>query len=376
MAGPAIGTPLIGMPAAGDAIESMPMPDTFPVGDPRFFQRAGPFSLAAVVDAAGAEAPPRRLMFRGVAPLGAAEASDVSFLDNRKYLSALETTRAGAVIVDPDLAEKVPASTVAILSTEVPAAWAKVAGLFHPLPPLAPGIHPSAIIGADVRIDPGAEIGPLAVIGDRVVIGRRTRIAPFALIGAGVEIGDDCRIGAHASVSHALLGHRVYIYPGARIGQEGFGFVVTSGGFLSTPQLARVIVHDNVEIGANSTVDRGGLTDTVIGEGTRIDNLVQIAHGVRVGRCCVLVAQVGIAGSSILGDFVQMGGQSAVAGHLSVGSGAKLAARAGVMQDIPAGAQMGGSPAQPVRAWMREVAWLRRVTRSQGWGKTPDRKTD
>jgi len=172
------------------------------------------------------------------------------------------------------------------------------------------------------------------------------------------------------------LGDRVYIYPGARIGQEGFGFAVTSEGFLSVPQLARVIVGNDVEIGANTTVDRGGLTDTVIGEGTRIDNLVQIAHGVLIGRCCVLVAQVGIAGSSILGDFVQMGGQSAIAGHVSIGNGAKLAARTGVMQDIPAGAQMGGSPAQPIRSWMREVAWLRRVTRSQGWGKTPDRKTD
>lgn len=345
-------------------------------GDRRFFQRTGPHSLAAVVDAADAEAPPRRLMFRGVAPLSVAEAADVSFLDNREYLPALLKTRAGAVIVHPDLADKVPASVVAILSTEIPAAWARVASLFHPLPPALPGVHPSAVIGAGVRIDPSAEIGPLAVIGDRAVIGKRTRIAPLAVIGAGVELGMDCRIGSHASISHAILGDRVYVYPGARIGQEGFGFTITPEGFLTVPQLGRAILRDDVEIGANSTVDRGGLTDTVIGAGTRIDNLVQIAHGVQLGRCCVMAAQSGVAGSTIVEDFVMMGGQVAVAGHLVIGRGARLAARSGVMQNVPAGAEVGGTPAQPVRAWMREVAWLRRVTRSQGWGRTPVKKTD
>jgi UDP-3-O-[3-hydroxymyristoyl] glucosamine N-acyltransferase len=345
-------------------------------GDPRFFQRTGPHSLAAIVDAAEAEAPPRRLMFRGVAPLAAAEPDDISFLDNAKYLPALENTRAGAVIVHPDLAGKVPASAVAILSSEVPAAWGRVARLFHPVAPALPGVHPSAVIGADVRIDPTAEIGPLCVIGDRAVIGKRTRIAPLALIGAGVEIGEDCRIGGHASISHALIGDRVYVYPGARIGQEGFGFTITSDGFLTVPQLGRAIVHDDVEIGANTTIDRGGMTDTVIGEGTRIDNLVQIAHGVRIGRCCVLVSQCGIAGSSVLEDFVQVGGQAGVIGHLVIGRGAKLAGQSGVVSDVPAGTQMGGSPGQPFRSWMRETAWLRRVTRSQGWGKTPDKKSD
>jgi UDP-3-O-[3-hydroxymyristoyl] glucosamine N-acyltransferase len=346
------------------------------VGDPQFFQRTGPHSLAAVVDAAGAEAPPRRLMFRGVAPLAIAEAGDVSFLDSRKYLAALEKTRAGAVIVDPDLADRVPASAVPILSTEAYAGWARVAAMFHPQPPTVPGVHPAAIIGVDVRIDPSAEIGPLAVIGDRAVIGRRTRIAPFALIGAGVEIGADCRIGGHASISHARIGDRVYVYPGARIGQEGFGFVVSREGFLTIPQLGLVILHDDVEIGANSTVDRGGMNDTVIGAGSRIDNLVQIGHGVQVGRCCALAAQVGLAGSTILEDFVQMGGQSAVSGHITLGRGAKIAAQSGVMQDVPAGAEMGGSPAQPARTWMREVASLRRMTRSQGWGKTPGKKSE
>jgi UDP-3-O-[3-hydroxymyristoyl] glucosamine N-acyltransferase len=339
-------------------------------GDPRFFQRTGPHSLAAVVDAAQAEAPPRRLMFRGVAPLPSAEAMDVAFLDNRKYLPMLENTRAGAAIVHPDLVGHVPAATVPIISSEVTVAWARVAALFHPVAPALPGVHPSAVIGADACIDPGAEIGPMAVIGDRAVIGKRTRIAPFALIGAGVEIGADCRIAGHASISHALLGDRVYIYPGARIGQEGFGFTVSSEGFLTVPQLGRVIIHDDVEIGANSTIDRGGLTDTVIGAGTRIDNLVQIAHGVQLGRCCALAAQTGISGSSIVEDFVMMGGQVGLAGHLTIGRGARLAAQSGHVKDVPAGAEMCGSPAQPIRAFWREVAMLRRMTRTKGSGKT------
>lgn len=335
------------------------------VGDPGFFLRTGPHSLAAVVDAAQGEAPPRRLMFRGVAPLAVAGPEDVSFLDNRKYLAALETTGAGAVIVHPDMAGKVPSTAVAILSTEVHAAWARVATLFHPPAPAVPGIHPSAVIGAGARIDPSAEIGPLAVIGDNVAIGRRTRIGPLAAIGAGVEIGADCRIGSHASVSHARLGDRVYIYPGVRIGQEGFGFAITPEGFLSVPQLGLVIIQDDVEVGANSTVDRGAMTDTVIGAGTRIDNLVQIAHGVRIGRCCALAAQVGISGSAVIEDFALLGGQSGMTGHLVLGRGAKVAAQSGVMQDVPAGGEVGGTPAQPLRDVMREIAWLRRTMRAQ-----------
>jgi UDP-3-O-[3-hydroxymyristoyl] glucosamine N-acyltransferase len=367
---PADGDPPMGETATDHA------PEQFAAGDPRFFRRTGPHSLAAVVDAAGGEAPPRRLMFRGVAPLSTAQAADVGFLDNRKYLSALEKTQAGAVIVPPELADKVPPTSVAIISPEVYPSWARVAALFHPPPPLLPGVHPSAIVDAGARIDPSAEIGPLAVIGDRAVIGRRTRIAAHAVVGDGVRIGDDCRIGTHVSISHALLGDRVTLYPGVRIGQDGFGFAITPEGFVSVPQLGRVIIEDDVEIGANSTVDRGGLTDTVIGAGTRIDNLVMIAHGCRLGRCCVLAAHVGLAGSAIIEDFVLIGGQAGVAGHITVGRGAKLAAQSGVMQDVEAGTEMGGSPAQPSRAWMREIAWLRRVTRSQGWGKTPARKPD
>ena len=181
------------------------------------------------------------------------------------------------------------------------------------------------------------------------------------MIGSGVVIGPDCRIGAHASLSHAVLGARVYVYPGARIGQEGFGFAPVKTGFLTAPQLGRVILEDDVEVGANTTIDRGGTQDTVIGAGSRLDNLVQIAHNVVLGRCCIVVAQAGIAGSTVLGDFVQVGGQAAIDGHLRIGQGARIGAQAGVMWEIPPGVDVVGSPAQPKREFFRQVAALRRL---------------
>ena len=332
-------------------------------GDPRFFQRAGPHTLAAVADAAEAEAPPRRLMLAAVAPLQTAGPDDVSFLSNRKYARALEQTGAGAVIVHPDLAARVPPTAVPLVTDEPYAAWARVAALFHPLPPLCPGVHPSAVVAADAAVDPSAEIGPLAVIGAGAEIGPHCCIGPLAVLGRGVVLGPDCRIGAHASISHALLGARVYIYPGARIGQEGFGFAATSEGFRTVPQLGRVILEDDVEVGANTTIDRGSLQDTVIGAGSRLDNLVQIGHNVHLGRGCVVVAQVGISGSTVLEDHVMVGGQAGLTGHLRVGRRARIGAQAGVMADVPAGADVLGSPAQPVRAMFREIAFVRRLVR-------------
>jgi UDP-3-O-[3-hydroxymyristoyl] glucosamine N-acyltransferase len=263
---------------------------------------------------------------------------------------------------------RVPSKTVAIVTSEPYAGWARVAALFHPVPPVTSGIHPSAIVDASAAVDPSAEIGPLCVIEAGAEIGPGCRIGAGAVIGAGVVLGHDCRIGAHASLSHALLGARVYVYPGARIGQEGFGFATTSAGFLTVPQLGRVILGDDVEVGANTTIDRGSAGDTVIGAGTRLDNLVQIGHNVVIGRCCVIVAQVGISGSTVLEDFVRVGGQAAMAGHLHIGKGAQIGAQAGVMTDIDAGAQMLGSPAQPSRDFFRQVAMLKKLL--------PNRKKD
>ncbi len=336
-------------------------------GDPRFFRRAGPFPLSRIAEAIG-ENPaglPGERSFTGVAPLQSAGPDEVSFLTNRQYRHALTETRAGLVLLEPALAHLVPAGTLALASKRPVAAWARVAALFHPLEPVAPGIHPTAVVDPSARVATDAEIGPLCVIGARVDIGARCRIGPLVSIGAGVVIGADTRVGSHASISHSLIGARVFIMPGARLGQEGFGFDPLPGptGFVSVPQIGRVIIEDDVEIGANSMVDRGSAQDTVIGAGSRLDNAVQIAHNVRLGRCCVIVAQAGISGSTTLGDYVTVAGQAGMAGHLHIGQGARIGAQAGVMADVAPGTSVVGSPAEPVREFFRQVAFLRRMMR-------------
>jgi UDP-3-O-[3-hydroxymyristoyl] glucosamine N-acyltransferase len=337
-----------------------------PMGDARFFSHSSPHGLAAVVAAAGGQAPESARMFSGVAPLRSAGPNDVSFLDNRRYVAALDETAAGAVIVTADLRDRVPAGTVAIVTATVSEGWARVAELFHPRPPVRPGIHRTATIEDGATVDPSAEIGAYTLIEAGAEIGANCRIGPHASIGAGVTIGRDARVGAHVSISHAHLGCRVTLFPGVRIGQEGFGFAATKTGFLTIPQLGRVIVGDDVEIGANSTVDRGSTGDTIIGAGTRLDNLVQIGHNVRLGRCCVIVAQAGIAGSTVVEDFVQIGGQAAITGHLRIGAGSKIAGQSGVIGDVAPGAILMGTPAQPRKAFYRQLVTLKRLTRDPG----------
>lgn len=332
-------------------------------GHARFFHRSGPHTLAVVAEAAGGMADAIDLLLEGVAPLQTAGPNDVSFLDNRQYMEALNQTLAGAVIVHPDMAARVPAKTVAILTSEPYAGWARVATLFYPVLPVSPGIHPSAVVAEGAVVDPSAEVGPLSVIECGAVIGPNCRIGPGAIVGSGVIIGRDCRIGSHVSLSHAILGARVYIYPGARIGQEGFGFASVRGGFLSVPQLGRVIIEDDVEVGSNTTIDRGSSRDTVIGAGSRLDNLVQIGHNVVLGRCCIIVAQVGISGSTVLEDFVQVGGQAAMAGHLRIGQGAQIGAQAGVISNIAPGITVLGSPAQLKQDFFRQIAKLKKLAK-------------
>jgi UDP-3-O-[3-hydroxymyristoyl] glucosamine N-acyltransferase len=335
------------------------------IGDTRFFSRSGPHTLAIVAKAASGTVREIDLLIESVAPLQSAGANEVSFLDNRRYVSALQQTSAGAVIIHPDMQKWVPEATIPILTAEPHVGWAQVAALFHPMPPVSPGIHPSAFVAESAAVDSSTEIGPLCVVEAGAEIGPGCRIGPSAVIGKGVVIGRDCRIGAHVSLSFAQLGARVYIYPGARIGQEGFGFSPTKTGFLSAPQLGRVIIEDDVEVGANTTIDRGSMRDTVIGAGSRLDNLVQIGHNVVLGRCCVVVGQAGVAGSTDLEDFVQVGGQAALDGHLRIGSGARIGAQAGVMRNVPPGVEVVGFPAQPKRDFFRQLITLKRMAQRQ-----------
>jgi len=339
------------------------------VADPRFFAQAGPQRLGDILAAAGAAAPEgadpdRRLA--GIAALGEAGPDDLSYCDGRRHLAALRATRAGAVLLADALAGEAPPGTLALRARLPALAFARAAALFHPAPAARPFVHPSAFVAPDAVLGEGVEVGPFAVVGARAEIGAGTVLGPHAVVGEGVVLGPGCRLHAHSSISHAVCGARVTLHPGARVGQEGFGFVpAPDGSFVTMPQLGRVILRDGVEIGANSCVDRGALGDTVLGPGTRLDNLVQVAHNVSTGRGCVLVSQVGIAGSAALGDFVQLGGQVGVAGHIRVGDRVRVAAQSGLIHDAPDGAELFGSPAIPSREAWRGIATLRRLADKQ-----------
>lgn len=342
------------------------------LGDSRFYRRGGPFSAAELATAIGAPCPGSDAVLSGVAPLQSAGADDVSFLDSPRYARVLQGTSAGAVIVDPTLVGWVPPNTVPIVTPSASEAWAKVVRLFHPLPPLKPGCDRAAHVAPGAWIDETAEIGPFAYVGEGVRIGARCRIGPHAVLHEGVVLGEDCRIGAGCVVSHTVIGAGSCLHPGVRAGQEGFGLARTAEGLRTVPHLGRVMIGADVEIGAGCTIDRGSLGDTVVGDGCRIDNLVHIAHNVRIGRCCVLVAQVGIAGSTVLEDFVQVGGQSAIAGHLRIGAGAQIAGKSGVMSSLEPGAVVFGVPAQPKTQAFRQLAWLKRMAAGRRRGGDGD----
>jgi UDP-3-O-[3-hydroxymyristoyl] glucosamine N-acyltransferase len=340
-------------------------------GDSRFYERCGPFSVNEVATAVGGSTLGFARQISGLAPLNVAGASDLSFINSRRHLPSLSTTDAGAVIVTKALADAVPAGIDAIVCADPDAAWAVASALFHPRRLALPGVHPTAHVAACAIVHPSAEVGPFACIETGASIGPDCRIGAHSYIGQGVQLGAACTIGTHVSINFAVLGARVRIFSGARIGEDGFGFTASPTGFVSAPQLGRVILGDDVEIGANTTIDRGSVADTVIGAGSRIDNLVQIGHNVRLGRCCVIVAQVGIAGSTVLEDFVQIGGQAALSSHLHVGTGARIGAQAGLIANAPAHAVLLGSPAQPRSEFLRQIALLKRLGRRRA-PESPD----
>ncbi len=338
--------------------------------EPVFFRRAPAPTLAQIVAETGAKAPEGAdlsLVIEGLGPLDTAGAGDLSFLDNPKYVDQLAATRATAIFIGERYAARTPPGVIPLVAADPYRAFARTAGLLFPesLRPGsffgASGVSPMSFVHPEARLEPGVIVDPGAVIGPRAAVGAGTVIGPHAVIGPDVRIGRDCAVGAGATVQHTLIGDRVILHPGVRIGQDGFGFAMSPKGHMKVPQIGRVIIQNDVEIGANTTIDRGANRDTVIGEGTKIDNLVQIAHNVTIGRHCVIVSQVGISGSTTLGDFVVVAGQAGITGHLKIGMGAQIAAQSGLMSDVPAGQKWGGSPAQPMREWLKSIVLLQKL---------------
>ncbi len=329
------------------------------MADPRFFRRFGPFRLADIaeeIDAELLDPSTKDVMICDIASLEMAGPGELSFYNHSQHLNAFRATLASAVVTTRDFARNGP-SGVCLMSVDQPQlAFAQIGLLYYPSGRPEPKISadaridPSAVIGAGARIDAGA------VVGAGAEIGSGCHVASHVVIGDGVVLGNDCVIGANSCISHAIIGARVQIASGVSIGGQGFGFVPTAKGRLRIPQLGRVMIGDAVEIGANCAIDRGSTGDTVIGAGTVLDNLVHIAHNVRLGRHCVICGQVGIAGSTVVGDGVMMGGQVGISDHLHIGSGARIASKSGVIRDVKEGEAVGGYPAMPIREWHRQTA--------------------
>ncbi len=304
-----------------------------------------------------------------VAPIDRAGPRDLTFFENLSYAEGLRNTRAGACLIAERFAADAPPGLLLLLTREPYRGFVAVTRKLFPaaLRPSslfeADGITPGASIHPKARLEDGVTVEPGAVIGPRAEIGAGTLVGAGAVIGTEVRIGRDCNIGAHCSITHTLIGDRVILHPGCRLGQDGFGYVMSPRGHLKVPQVGRVIIQDDVEIGAGTAIDRGAIRDTVIGEGTKIDNLVQIGHNVSVGRHCVIVAHCAIAGSVTLEDFVALGGRVTINNHVRIGEGAQVAGMSGVNSDIPPGGRWAGLPAKPAKLWMREVAWLERAAK-------------
>jgi len=331
------------------------------MADPRFYYCTGSLALADLLVAIGLpniSADGRDLKITDVAAPGSAQSEDLIFIENIKYLDAVHTSKAGFVLAKPELAAELKTDAV-VISTPTPQLhFITAIHLLYP-PEQQPYLSDAAPISSRAKIGKNAKIHPTAVIGMGAEIGDHTAIGPHSVIGPGVIIGAHNIIGANVTITHAILSDHVRILPGARIGQDGFGFITDAKGqHVRMPQLGCVTIGAHTEIGANATIDRGALADTIIGNNVIIDNLVQIGHNVVVGNGAILVSQSGVAGSSKLGKYTVLAAQAGVADHLDIGDFAQIGAQAGVMRDVPPKARMMGSPAQPAREYFRQFSAL------------------
>jgi len=293
------------------------------------------------------------VVLKGFAPADRAQPGDLTFAENENYFARAEQSAASAIIAPAAFSS---AKKTVIRVADARIAFARVLPLFFPDPVFAPGIHPSAVVAKSAKIDPSAHIGPQCVVGENACIGARSVMQGLNFVGTGCQLGEDVNLFPNVTIyAHSEIGNRVRIHAGTAIGSDGFGYVLDGASHRKVPQIGNVIIRDDVEIGSNVSVDRGALGPTVIGAGTKIDNLVQIAHNVNIGEHCLIVAHVGISGSTKLGNYVVFGGQVGIAGHLKIGNKVTVAAQSGVMHSIPDGEKWMGSPAQPDRQTKRQM---------------------
>ncbi|MDP3372479.1 MAG: UDP-3-O-(3-hydroxymyristoyl)glucosamine N-acyltransferase [Candidatus Paracaedibacteraceae bacterium] len=334
----------------------------------QFHNKLNTISLGAICDLLSLPIPDNsdaKQTFLTVSTLKDGDANTIALFHNAKYRTEAAQTRVGLCLTTVDFAPHLASTTIALIHPKPLRAFAVIARALYPTITPAAHIHKTAIIDPTATIGEGCIIGPYAVIGANVNIGARTRIDSHTVIHENVSIGKESYIASQVAISHSIIGDRILVKPGTHIGQQGFGFHMDEAGHFDVPQLGAVIIGNDVQIGANVCIDRGSLDNTVIGNGVRIDNLVQIAHNVHIGDQSVIVAQAGIAGSSHLGRFVILAGQVGVAGHINIGNGAKVAAQSGLMRDVADGETVAGTPAVPVRDWHKQTIALQRLIREK-----------
>lgn len=353
--------------------------------EPVFFKKQEPTTLdriAVLTGAVIADPFQKDKVIEGVASLDLAGPADATYFEARRLVDSLASTRAGACFITERDVLLAPLTTVLLVTPKPDRAFATLTGYFYPdaLRPAASthdrGVSVGSHVSASARLEDDVAVEPGAVVGPGAEIGSGSRLGAGCVIGPGVRVGRDTVISAGATVVCALVGNRVVVHAGVRIGQDGFGFVPGAAGHQKIPQIGRVIIQDDVEIGSNTTIDRGSNRDTIIGEGTKIDNLVQIGHNVSIGRHCLIAGQVGVSGSVTIGDFVMLGGSAGIRDHVTIGNGAKIAAAAAVHNNVPAGETWGGYPALPLEKWYSQMRTLQRLVRRASQQGSSEKRGD